>query len=69
LTGALGVYTCDTIEFKTCLLAVRILAVGPGFKIASQNTTPPTQSQTMPLSFKNYSCPNHRKNRAGANLH
>jgi hypothetical protein len=49
--------TCETMESTTCLLAFRILAVGPGFRIASQNITPPTESQTMLLSFKHYSCP------------
>ena len=52
MAGALGRRTCDTIESHTRLLAVSTLPVGPGFRIASQNTTPPTESQTMLLSFK-----------------
>jgi hypothetical protein len=68
LTGALGRRTWDTIESKNRLLAVRTLAVGPGFRIASQNITPPTESQTMLLSFKDYSCPHHRRIPNRANL-
>jgi len=69
LTGPPAERTCDTMESTTCLLAFRILAVGTGFRIASQNTTPPTESQTMLLSFKGLLLPHDRKIRAGANLH
>jgi hypothetical protein len=68
LAGALGRRTCDTIESQTRLLAVRTLAVDPGFKIASQNTTPPTESQTMLLSLKDYSWLHDGRIHSRANL-